>query len=88
MTYRRHPDLAWTESGQRIVIVRLSMLRAAPMMLEHTAMALWTMLDEPADVDGLTQRAAEAYGVAASEVRPDVQAWLRAGEAEGIVERL
>jgi hypothetical protein len=73
---RRSPDLAWVESEDRVVLVRLDDLAAEPLVLSGSAAAIWAAADEPGTVEALVERVAAAYDSPADVVRDEVAAFV------------
>ena len=74
----RREDVAWVDSGDRIVALPLSTgadrQLAQPAALSGSAALIWEWLDEPVTMTQLIARATEAAGVDAHE---DVAAQVR-----------
>jgi energy-coupling factor transporter ATP-binding protein EcfA2 len=77
----RREDVAWVDSGDRIVALPLSPgpdeKLAQPAALTGSAALIWEWLEEPVTLTQLTARATEAAGVdAAAEVPAQVEAFV------------
>ena len=81
----RREDVAWVDSGDRIVALPLSPgpdeQLAQPAALTGSAALIWEWLEEPVTLTQLTARATEAAGMdAAAEVAGQVEAFVAAAD--------
>ena len=77
----RREDVAWVDSGDRIVVLPLSPgpdeLLAQPAALTGSAALIWEWLEEPVTLTQLTARSIEAAGMdAAPQVSGEVAAFV------------
>jgi hypothetical protein len=87
----RREDVAWVDSGDRIVALPLSpdadQQLAQPAALTGSAALIWEWLEEPVTVTQLTARATDAAGMdAAAEVAGQVEAFVAQLTASRLVE--
>ena len=82
---RRSPDLAWVDSEDRVVLVRLDDLAAEPLVLSGSAAAVWAATDVPGTVEHLVERVAVAYDSPADVVRDEVAAFVETCVGLGIL---
>ncbi len=73
---RRHPDVAWVEGEQRVVVCRLDRLDRPPAVLNGSAAAIWLALDRASTVEQVVQEVAARYDVDLAVVVDDVEGWL------------
>jgi phage shock protein PspC (stress-responsive transcriptional regulator) len=86
--FRRAPDVAWVDRGDRVIALRLADLSLEPLALEHSAADVWrTVADDGTELTGVVAEVAELYGVEPTVVRADVSAFLAQAVDAGIMER-
>lgn len=82
------PDVAWTDSGDRIVALALADESATPVALEGSAAVVWSALATGrAPVTDIIARAAEAVGVEPETIAADVTGFLDDLESATLVDR-
>lgn len=82
---RRSPDVAWVDSEDRVVLVRLDDLAAEPLVLSGSAVVIWAAVDEPLSLDDLVTQVAAAYDRPADDVRAEVEAFVASCRQLGIL---
>ena len=72
--WRVADTVAWTTSGNDVVVLDLDSLEMCPLMLKDSAGYIWEelALNGPVGSDLLLRRVAEAYGVDVETIRDDV----------------
>jgi hypothetical protein len=84
--WRRSPDLAVVDHGERVVVLAQSEpATARPLVLEGPAVTIWRALDEPGTTSEVVARVAADSGFPAAEVRRDVEAFLERLDVIGLV---
>jgi hypothetical protein len=83
---RRSPDVAWVDSGGRVVVLRVSAHDPVPLVLEGSAGETWRVLEQVSTVAELVLGVASRYGVDPSVVASDIEAFVRDSTEWGIVE--
>lgn len=79
------PDVAWVDTDDRIVVLRLADLDQAPLVFEGTAAVIWLGLQHPIAVDDLAEALAEEFAAPVDAVRADVVTWLDEAVGLGVV---
>ena len=74
---RRSEDLAVVVAEDRVTVLDFNVLERPPLILEGTAMAIWTLLDGTRDRAAIVDVLAQQYDVPADEVSVGVDAFLR-----------
>ena len=82
---RQSPELAWVESEDRVVLVRLDDLAAEPLVLSGSAAVIWAAVAEPLALDELVARVAAAYGRPEAEVADEVAGFVESCRQLGIM---
>ena len=84
--WRRNPDCAVVDHGDRVVVLPLTdPATARPLVMEGSAVAVWHALDEPGTSAQVVARVAADFGFPAAEVRSDVETFLELLAARDIV---
>lgn len=85
-TWARSPEVAWVETSEYTVVLRLDETRPSPKSLDATASAIWASLgDEPRRLDTIVDELATAYGVAPDEIADDICGFLDDLHGAGLV---
>ena len=75
--WSRSPDVAHTDSGDRVVVLDLAALDPRPQILEGVAAVIWRLLDGPRTEPELVAELVEAYADADPDlIARDVRAFL------------
>jgi hypothetical protein len=82
---RHSPDVAWVDSGDRVVLVRLADPGLEPVVLEGTAAELWLALAEHPTLEGLVGDVAARYEAPAEALAADVAAFVEDLRARGLL---
>lgn len=81
-------DVAWTDSGRRVVALALSDASASPLALEGSATIVWRALAEgAAPAERIAERAAAVAGADPQEIADDVVGFLAELESAALIER-
>lgn len=85
--WRIRNDVAWQDSGARVVVLTLSVPDASPHVLEGSAAEIWHALDahEARSTAEVAQRVADAVGAKPAEVESDVAVFLQSLAAGELV---
>lgn len=83
MTTVRHPEAVWEDDGERVFAV--APRHGDVVILADTAAFIWSLLDEPADLDTLVAHIAEASGEAPGVIRADLPPFLADLRRRGLV---
>jgi hypothetical protein len=76
-TWVHSPDVAWVDSGHRVMALDVGRAGARPRALEGVAAVIWRALDAPHTVDTLVdQLSVDFDGVDPEEMRGDVVRFL------------
>lgn len=83
--WRIRDDVAWHDSGDRVVVLSLATPDAPTQVLESSAALIWRALAEPASLNALVSRLRDEGKQDESRVRVDVEAFLHALAARELV---
>ncbi len=84
--WARSPDVAWVESSDRTVVLRVDAARPSPRALDGTASSIWAILgEEPRPLGAIVAELGEAYGVAPESIADDVRGFLDELRDAGLV---
>ena len=87
-TWRRAPDVAHVDDGDRVVVLDLTDPRTSrPQLLTGPAAQIWRGLEGQRSTEAVIAAVAETSGLSALEIGPDVRAFLATLEARGLVRR-
>ena len=88
-TVWRHKDeIAVARSEKRAVVLDLDEMDPIPVVLTHTAAAIWQAVDGERDDEAVISRVAEEFAVDAYEVREQILAFLGDLSSRGLVVRV
>ena len=85
--WRRSADIAVVEHDDRVVVLNLDDIAAAPVVLEGTAAIIWHLLEGEDSEVRLVGEVARAFQVHPADVRADVHAFLLQLNDLGLVTR-
>ena len=75
--WRRSPDVAVVDHGERVVVLDLhDPQTASPLVMEGSAAAIWRAWAEPRTTDLVVAAVALDFGLPATEVAADVRSFL------------
>jgi hypothetical protein len=84
--WARSPDVAWVESSDRTVVLRVDDVRPSPRALDGTASTIWAILGtEPRPFRAIVGELGEAYSVAPEAIAEDVRGFLDELRNAGLV---
>lgn len=69
-------DVAWMDSGHRVVAMWMSDPSLQPFALEGSAAVIWRALAEPTTVPDLVARVSAQVDLPAQAIRPDVERFV------------
>jgi Coenzyme PQQ synthesis protein D (PqqD) len=75
-TWRHADELAEVVTDGRVALLDLTRLNEPPVVLTHSAAAIWDAVDGRRDEDAVVTRVAEGFDVPAAEIREHVSAFL------------
>jgi len=79
---RRHPDLAWQQIGDELVVMNLPDSRV--LGLNPTGALVWSLIEER-DEDGLVAALVERFATDEPQARADVQGFVALLRERGLV---
>lgn len=86
--WRHSAQATHVDSGDRVVVVDLSVQEPRPQVLEGVAAVIWRLLEEPRTEEELVSQLLDAYPDAEpGQVRADVDAFLERLAAAGLAVR-
>ena len=83
--WRRADDLAFVESPDRVVLILLRQLERPPLILEGSAAAIWSVLDDRRTTDEVVEQVAHLHAVEGLDIHDDVASFLGVLQDEGLV---
>jgi len=82
MPLRRHPDIAWQQIGDEVVVMSLAESRV--LGLNPTGALVWSLLEER-DEDGLVAAVVERFATDEEHARADVRGFVTLLRERGLV---
>lgn len=82
---RHSSEVAWVDSGERVVVVRLDDLAADPVALEGSGAAIWLALSRPATVSEVVSDVAAYFDVERAAIAGDVAGFVADLTARGLL---
>ena len=89
--WRHSPDVAWVDSGDRIVVLDLradSDQAGKPLALDESASVVWRQIDGAHSTNGIAELVAEEFGENPLGLRVDIDGFLTQLADHGFIVRV